>query len=939
MTEFNIGSQVSKLARFIYEPVITVIYKWVFRLLLENKRIRFSFGQIVSLFFWFLLYLVAFVIPPTSDMLEEYFTAYYFPNITFFCLFVLNIGLYIVPYDFIYNTRKIISSEDRSDTKHEDAVNQLKVDEFSTQNNSNDWLKDYYWSNALLLFIPLHVFLVLSYSLFVFQDGNYNFGEVFKIEDPKAWIFLIQVLVNLILCAKIFSKDLSTYKGSDLISDFSRSIKLLKNNQNEIQETSFTVLQDIKNQEGEIKDSVDKGLSLKNNELKKDKMKLSANIVSKMKGYLEEPISFTVFYIPFVITLLGIFYFKYIVNDLTQNWNTSINVLSIVLLLLCVYRYVIYFLFVFIREAVIAGLKFFSFNTSSISLMSSRLFVSVSGFLIVTFFLWFANANKFYRIEDQVQINIDTSGDFGRDSIAAVKIAESVHLEKLSIDEYFKYWVKNISKGEQIYLVAGEGGGSRAGLWTFQVLKELKKEVKNFHSNLFVISSVSGSSVGSSLYLNSLAKIPNHNQNYQCINQIDDASLDFFSSDFVTKPLLYYLGVEPFNLLFNSDNRNDILLENMNEKYTEFFLSKKSNECEESLKPNSYNGLFNTFTAADTISKDMSGEISTVFIANSFDINQSKPAVTSSVDLEVDNYIVDIGSKLKFPIQNDLAVNFSEMFPFLSASASINGMDGFVHHFYDGGVYDNYGLSSILPIYRKIRKIRNESFPAKRIVVVLIDNSPESNADETMQINNSFKSLYKAVSNSTFKSVPNSYRQIISDELKDNRNRDKLVELKFPQKVTLNRWLSEHTASMIRDTAMDLVCKERDSFLVPRDPIKSELSKKGKGCIIRFNAGKSELLSNYISIIEEAYIKYWSNSSKRIKIKGFADNSGDLEMNKKLANDRAKMVARYLIDKYPKLEVRFSRKKKGEVVSPTKEGQSESQFWKASQRKVEVFME
>ncbi|MER8513712.1 hypothetical protein NKH47_12260 [Mesorhizobium sp. M1060] len=79
----------------------------------------------------------------------------------------------------------------------------------------------------------------------------------------------------------------------------------------------------------------------------------------------------------------------------------------------------------------------------------------------------------------------------------------------MQVEASFDCWLAdNQDKNGQatMFLVETAGGGIRAAEWTATVLSELDRQVPNFSNRLFAISSVSGGSLGSALYLGELVE-------------------------------------------------------------------------------------------------------------------------------------------------------------------------------------------------------------------------------------------------------------------------------------------------------------------------------------------------------------------------------------------------------------------------------------------------
>ena len=99
--------------------------------------------------------------------------------------------------------------------------------------------------------------------------------------------------------------------------------------------------------------------------------------------------------------------------------------------------------------------------------------------------------------------------------IIATGFNENADIEQISnkkittnqtIIEHFESWyrykiidMKTDTTKIPLILVAGEGGGIRAQLWTAQVLESLS-QIPKFKKYLFAVSGVSGGGVGAAIY-------------------------------------------------------------------------------------------------------------------------------------------------------------------------------------------------------------------------------------------------------------------------------------------------------------------------------------------------------------------------------------------------------------------------------------------------------
>ena len=77
--------------------------------------------------------------------------------------------------------------------------------------------------------------------------------------------------------------------------------------------------------------------------------------------------------------------------------------------------------------------------------------------------------------------------------------------EREDLELYFRRWVaaREVKEGDtlKVYLVSGQGGGSRAGAWLLMNMLNLADKDSSFYRNTFSISTVSGSSSGANMFL------------------------------------------------------------------------------------------------------------------------------------------------------------------------------------------------------------------------------------------------------------------------------------------------------------------------------------------------------------------------------------------------------------------------------------------------------
>lgn len=80
------------------------------------------------------------------------------------------------------------------------------------------------------------------------------------------------------------------------------------------------------------------------------------------------------------------------------------------------------------------------------------------------------------------------------------------------LQEHYERWIRERPANEPIFLIASEGGASRASYWTGVLLGRLEDEARASHrrfgSNIFMLSGISGGSVGVAAYVSALRAWP-----------------------------------------------------------------------------------------------------------------------------------------------------------------------------------------------------------------------------------------------------------------------------------------------------------------------------------------------------------------------------------------------------------------------------------------------
>jgi hypothetical protein len=287
---------------------------------------------------------------------------------------------------------------------------------------------------------------------------------------------------------------------------------------------------------------------------------------------------------------------------------------------------------------------------------------------------------------------------------------------RLSIDQYLEDWQKDRTDSIQafehypVFIIAGQGGGSRAGYWMSSALLHLDTQLRqtydfDLQSHTLAISAVSGSAPGTVATLAywekarlDAASLPAPDQFCQRMYQ-----RNFISSGlaglFYGSMLRKYLYLPLHHRIANRNTRlcqeESAAIHKALQKKVRFdFLnlgpaSKK--------KQFGWQPFSQLYLLGDSIRTDLP-----LFFANSTQVQTGKrvlinPLINTQKNPHFANAI-DFYQHLD--PKKDLAIiqaaNMSELFPWISSSAYFPGLGNYV----DGAYYENYGLETAMDLYQ-----------------------------------------------------------------------------------------------------------------------------------------------------------------------------------------------------------------------------------------------
>lgn len=299
---------------------------------------------------------------------------------------------------------------------------------------------------------------------------------------------------------------------------------------------------------------------------------------------------------------------------------------------------------------------------------------------------------------------------FLNDNTAPKYLKSNRNLVSSKLSDNFYQWAKdpirNVQKGTlPVVLIASQGGGIRASVWTMLVMEKLNEKVPNIYDYTYTISGASGGSVGAALYLANLKDRVENNREYNVADSVikDLGQFDYLSP--LIRKNLFHSPIQkivpfPINIL-----DKNLALENSLEYAFERFGSTEKNtkklmsqsflsfwEKEDSkLKLPS---LMLNCTIAETGQK--------VIISNLPIPHFKEKDAESNAFEDVVNFYQMIGhdEDIKF----STAATLSGRFPGITSGALIKRKNkDFSAHITDGGYHDNTGIESILQLMVSIK--------------------------------------------------------------------------------------------------------------------------------------------------------------------------------------------------------------------------------------------
>ncbi len=409
--------------------------------------------------------------------------------------------------------------------------------------------------------------------------------------------------------------------------------------------------------------------------------------------------------------------------------------------------------------------------------------------------------------------------------------------------DYITGWLdsrqKKLGKDSfDVYIVAGQGGGSRGAYWFSKIMTEMDVITEgSFRQQCLAMSTVSGSSVGAQGIVALWDSIPFSPQNNASI--LSKFSRNAFQHNFLSGNLAdlffkdnmaaFWPSTGDFNpLTLGRGDRNHRLQHEEAVRISDALAGgdKPTDGVSDwsifkafrlkALKNCATNAPFWSYYYADFRSDKPRFKAPLLF-ANTCQVQEGKRSFVSPVRYDSTLFVnsFDLTNKLtKHSKSMSLtsAANLSELFPYLSMASRLTLTKSEEYNFVDGGYYENYGLTTA---YELIRFCADSvktmpKYKGIRLHLIAIINSQEVVADNTIEGISQVTAPVQAIMGATFGGHAD--HKLKEIRAMSGRNNFSFYEIKLPYTddksiVPLSRMLSIQSMEYMDKMATDSMRK------------------------------------------------------------------------------------------------------------------------------------
>ncbi len=308
--------------------------------------------------------------------------------------------------------------------------------------------------------------------------------------------------------------------------------------------------------------------------------------------------------------------------------------------------------------------------------------------------------------------------------------------ERLPLDLYIYKWLKNresiIENREEafpIIMVSAEGGGSRAGLWSFLIHSYLyeKSNGAYFEENLLSLTGASGGNVGNAMFFAEAqqASVANRKSKFKKIKGSEYPDLKYkasviYKENYLSVALLSLLGRDLFKEvtgLFDFKNRGQLLEEQWIQAHNNYFYDSDKQSILDKEFLSFYKSVYNTDTSP------FYGLVAPLLLINTTHTQSGNYNIISPVKYShlrslagMNDFLENLQSS--YPdnsIALSTAMRINASFPYITPVGEIRQLtdpdESKSDQYADAGYYDNIGGRVSNGIEEVLRTVLNDSFP------------------------------------------------------------------------------------------------------------------------------------------------------------------------------------------------------------------------------------
>ncbi|WP_299441210.1 hypothetical protein [uncultured Aquimarina sp.] len=340
-----------------------------------------------------------------------------------------------------------------------------------------------------------------------------------------------------------------------------------------------------------------------------------------------------------------------------------------------------------------------------------------------------------------------------------LKLKET-NINRLPLNTYVYNWLKSreeiIDSSDKLFpiiMVSAEGGGSRAGLWSFLVHSYLyeKSNGAYFEENLLSLTGASGGSVGNAMFFAEArtASLSNSISSFSIPTDTEYLGSKYkasviYKENYLSVALLSLLGRDLFKeitSLFNFENRGQLLEEQWVQAHKKYFADSKN----QSILDKEFLSFYKDVSEGNF--EDSNRKIPPLLFINTTHTQTGNYNIISPVKYShlrplagMNDFLDNVQSS--YPnnsIALSTAMRINASFPFITPVGDIRKItetdESKSDQYADAGYYDNIGGRVSKGIEEVLKKVLNDSFPVlkEKIIIkhLLITNAEERKIAKT----------------------------------------------------------------------------------------------------------------------------------------------------------------------------------------------------------------